>query len=273
MDRAKRLRGALVAGDEVEWERDERGAGVVEEVLPRRNSFGRRAAGQPAREQVVAANLDQVMVVAALAHPGLRDGLLDRVAAAAETCGLPLRIALSKTDLVPEEDARRASATYRALGYPVHEICAPEGRGVPELYAELREQRTLVVGRSGVGKSTLLNAFQPSLGLRMGEVNPVSGRGRQTTAAALLVRLTDGTEIVDSPGFRTFTPWGTDPRSLAQSFRDLREFASRCRFRDCAHGAEPDCAVRAAVEEGRLARSRYESFLKLRDELQQEAWS
>jgi len=270
MDRAKRLRGALVAGDEVEWDTDEQGTPVVEEVLPRRNSFTRRAAGFPPREQVLAANLDEVVVVASLARPGLREGLLDRVTVAAEGAGLPLRIVLAKADLVAADEGERPAALYRAMGYPVHVVSAPAGRGVAELYAALRGRRSLVVGHSGVGKSTLLNAFEPSLGLRVGAVNAVTGRGCQTTTAAVLVRLADGTEVVDTPGFRAFAPWGLDRAGLFHAFRDLRGLAAGCRFRDCAHLAEPDCAVRAGVDRGAATRERFESYRRLVEELEQE---
>jgi ribosome biogenesis GTPase len=269
MDRAKRLRGALVAGDEVEWELDEQGAAVIEEVLPRRNAFARRASGEW-REQVLAANLDEVMVVASLAQPSLREGLLDRLAVAAEAAGLPLRVVFSKADLVSEEEAARPARLYRGLGYAVHVVVAHSGQGVPDLLAAIHGRRGLVVGHSGVGKSTLLNALEPGLGLRIGAVNPVTGRGRQTTAAGVLVRLGDGTEIVDTPGFRSFTPWGVGPAEVLQSFRELHELAAHCRFRDCAHAAEPGCAVVAAVADGRATRERYESYRRLRDELEKE---
>src|SRR5262249_27759512 len=207
MDRSKRLRGALVAGDEVEWDVDAQGTSVVEEILPRRNLFRRRAAGQPPREQVIAANLDRVLLVASLAEPALKEGLLDRVAVAAELAGVPFALCLSKIDLAGEAGAAEGpAARYRALGYPVHVVSARSRTGVDELYGALRGSRTLVIGHSGVGKSTLLNAFEPSLGLRIGAVNPVTGRGRQTTTAALLCRLADGTEIVDTPRFRPFSP-------------------------------------------------------------------
>jgi ribosome biogenesis GTPase / thiamine phosphate phosphatase len=270
MDRAKRLRGALVAGDEVEWDTDEQGTAVIEEVLPRRNLFARRATGFPAREQVVAANLDEVVVVASLARPSLREGLLDRVAVAAEGAGLPLRIVLSKADQVEPEEAARPADLYRAMGYPVHVTSAVAGLGVGELFDAIRGRRSLVVGHSGVGKSTLLNAFEPALGLRVGEVNAVTGRGRQTTTAAVLIRLADGTEVVDTPGFRAFAPYGLDAGELFRAYRDLRDLAGGCRFRDCGHASEPDCAVRAAVLAGRASRERYESYLRLREELQQE---
>ena len=269
MDRAKRLRGAMVAGDEVEWDMDVQDTPVVEEVLPRRNLFRRRAAGQPPREQVLAANLDGVLLVASLAEPALKEGLLDRVAVAAEWCGVPFTICFSKTDL-STSIGEGLAARYTAIGYPVHAVSAVQGSGVAELYAALRGRRTLVIGHSGVGKSTLLNAFEPSLGLRIGAVNPVTGRGRQTTTAALLCRLRDGTEIVDTPGFRAFSPWGVSPDEMISGFPEFRDVALHCRFPRCSHKSEPGCAVIAAVEGGQAARERYESFLRLREELAEE---
>lgn len=274
MDRSKRLRGALVAGDEVEWDVDAQDTAVVEEILPRRNLFRRRAAGQPPREQVLAANLDRVLLVASLAEPSLKEGLLDRVAVAAELDGVPFALCLSKVDLAAEgaadAEAETTAARYRALGYPVHAVSARAGAGVAELYETLRGSRTLVIGHSGVGKSTLLNAFEPSLGLRIGAVNPVTGRGRQTTTAALLCRLKDGTEIVDTPGFRAFSPWGVSPDELIAGFPELAAPATQCRFPRCSHRSEPGCGVLAAVESGGATRERYESFLRLREEMAEE---
>jgi len=270
MDRAKRLRGALVAGDEVEWDTDAQSMPVVEEVLPRRNAFSRRASGHPPREQVLAANLDQVLLVAALAEPALRSGLIDRVAVAAESARVPLRIVFSKVDLVADGEAEGPAAAWRAIGYPVHVVSAKRGHGVPELVRDLTGRRSLVVGHSGVGKSTLLNAIEPSLGLRIGAVNPVTGRGRQTTAAALLCRLADGTEIVDTPGFRAFAPWGVAADELIVGFREFAEASHRCRFSNCGHRSEPGCAVRDLVERGLATLERYEAFLRLREEIEQE---
>jgi ribosome biogenesis GTPase len=269
MDRAKRLRGALVAGDEVEWE-DEAGGPVVEEVLPRRNRFSRRAAGE-SREHVIAANLDEVMVVASLRAPAIRLGLLDRVAIAAAQAGIPLRVVLTKTDLTPAEEVESARSACRALRVETHAVSIPQHAGIEDLFQHLRGRRTLAIGHSGVGKSSLLNAFAPDLGMRIGAVNPVTGKGRHTTTAALLVRLPDGTEIVDTPGFRSFTPYGASIEAVHEAFPDVESHAAGCRFPDCVHGPEPACAVRAAAEAGDLDPERVAAYRRLLEEIREES--
>ena len=268
MDRNKRVRGAVVSGDEVEWEGDD-GSPVVENVLPRKNYFARRAGSGEAREQVVAANLDAVLLVIALAEPPFHPGLLDRVAVAAHHADIPLHVVFTKVDLVPARVVDEAVSFYTGLGYPVHAVSSLESRGVTELRASISERRVLFAGHSGVGKSTLLNALQPSLGLRINEVNPVTGRGRHTTTAALLVRLDDGTEVVDTPGFRSFSPWGMEPDEIAAAFPEMREQLGGCGFRDCAHRSEPKCAIKAAVEAGKVRQQRYDSYVRMYDEAEE----
>jgi ribosome biogenesis GTPase len=220
---------------------------------------------------VIAANLDEVMVVASLRAPALRGGLLDRVAIAAASAGLPLRVVLTKTDLAPAEEIESAHAACRALGFATHAVNVPQRIGIDELYARLRGRRTLAIGHSGVGKSSLLNAFAPALGMRIGAVNPVTGKGRHTTTAALLVRLEDGTEIVDTPGFRSFAPYGAGPEAVRAAFADVEALAGGCRFPDCAHGPEPGCAVSAAVDAGSLEAARVEAYRRLLREVHEEA--
>ncbi len=248
----------------------ERGRVVVEGVEPRRNAFSRRAAGEQPVEQVVAANLDQVVLVASLARPEFRPGLADRVLAQAEHAGLPARLALNKTDLGPPEAARGLLREYAKAGYPCHAVCARTGDGIEALRHALRGRRSLFVGHSGVGKSTLLNALVPGLELLVGRVNEKTGKGRHTTSAAVLVRPEPGLELIDTPGVRSFGLWGVGPRDLEQAYTEFRRWLGRCRFADCRHDAEPGCALRGAVEAGRVSGLRFESFLRLRAELERE---
>ena len=275
MGRRKALGNAVVVGDRVRCEPAGEAAAIVS-VEPRRNAFSRRASGRLPAEQVVAADLDQVLVVAAFADPPFSPGLNDRVLCQAEHAGIPARLVLNKIDLSEATAATRAEAhalleDYRRAGYPVHAVSARAGTGIEELRRVCRGRRSLFVGHSGVGKSRLLNALVPGLELLVGQVNQKTGKGRHTTTAATLVRPEEGFELIDTPGVRAFGLWGIDPRTLEQAWIDFRPFLGDCRFADCAHGAEPGCGLRAAVDSGRIAARRFASFQKLREELEQEA--
>ena len=270
MGRRKALGNAVVVGDlvGVEVERDQ---AVVDEVQVRRNAFSRRAAGEQPIEQVVAANLDQVVLVTSLARPDFSPGLADRVLAQAEHAGIPARLVLNKTDLGTPAEARTLVAEYERAGVPCHAVCATRRAGVDVLRHVLLGRRSLFVGHSGVGKSTLLNALVPGLELLEGAVNEKTGQGRHTTSAAILVRPEPGFELIDTPGVRAFGLWGIGPKDLEQAYTEFRRFLGLCRFTDCRHDKEPGCALRAAVDVGEISRLRYESFVKLRGELEQEA--
>lgn len=263
MDRRKRLRGGVVVGDAVEWEEEGETEGVIEAVLPRQNDFRRRATGREAQEQIVAANLDEVVAVVALADPPLHPAVIDRIALAAHVGGLPLTVVFNKTDLVEPGFGEPHARLYAGLGYRVFQTSAETGAGVEPFAATLCRRRTLFVGHSGVGKSTLLNRLAPDLGTRIGEISAATGRGRHTTTAALLVRLADGSEIVDTPGFRSFAPPAATEEEIIASFPEIAAVGASCRFRDCRHAVEPGCAVRVACERGEIDEARYRSFLKV----------
>jgi len=269
MGRRKALGNAVVVGDRVRVT-TERGQTVVDEVEPRRNVFSRRASGEQPAEQVVAADLDQVVLVASLADPEFRPGLADRVLAQAEHSGIPARLVLNKTDLGTADAAGGLLAAYERAGVPCHAVCALGGEGLGPLRHALLGRRSLFVGHSGVGKSTLLNALVPGLDLLEGQVNEKTGKGRHTTTAAVLVRPESGLELIDTPGVRTFGLWGVGSRDLEQAYVEFRRFLGECKFTDCRHVSEPGCALRAAVEAGHVSRLRFESFLRLREELELE---
>lgn len=269
MGRTKALGNAVVVGDRVtlEWERER---AVVTDVAPRRNAFSRRASGERPLEQVVAANLDQLVLVTSLASPEFSPGFVDRVLAQTEHAGLPARLVINKVDLGADADARRIVDDYALAGYPGHAISAKAGVGLEALRHACRARRSLFVGHSGVGKSTLLNALVPGLELIAGRVNAKTGRGRHTTTAAWLLRVPPDLELIDTPGMRGFGLWGIGARDLDQAYPEFRRFLGRCRFADCRHDREPGCAVRAAVAEGHISQLRLASFLKLREELERQ---
>ena len=267
MDPGARLGNAIVVGDRVTVEED-----AVTSVAPRRNTFQRAAAGAAAsgRLQVTAANLDRVLAVVALRDPPLSEGLVDRFAVTTEWLGLPLGLAFTKADLASPQEIDDARALYGRAGYETFVVAAKEGRGIEDLRRSIAGQRTLLVGHSGVGKSTLLNALVPALELRIGEVNAKTGKGRHTTTAATLLRIDPGpppTEVIDTPGVRAFGLPRVSPMDLARLFPECRDRAP-CRFSDCSHRSEPGCAVRAALEDGAKGPGRYAAYLRLRAELE-----
>ena len=267
MDPGARLGNAIVVGDRVTVEEE-----TVVTVAPRRNVFQRAAAGAAAsgRLQTSAANLDRVLAVVALKDPPLSEGLVDRFAITAEWLSLPFAIAFTKADLVGAAEVSAAQALYARAGYPTFVVAAKAGGGVPGLRQAIDGQRTLLVGHSGVGKSTLLNALIPGLDLKIGEVNAKTGKGRHTTTAATLLRLDPGpppTDVIDTPGVRAFGLPRVQPRDLSRLFPECRGHGL-CRFSDCAHHAEPGCAVTAALAGGGASAARYAAYLKLYAELE-----
>ncbi|MFI5372966.1 MAG: ribosome small subunit-dependent GTPase A [Candidatus Eisenbacteria bacterium] len=273
MGRTKSLGNTVVVGDDVRlaWE----GSGPVahpsiEQVEPRRNTFSRRASGREPLEQLVAVNLDEVIVVAATVDPEFRPGLVDRVFAQCAHSALPARLVMNKIDAGVRAAAAAILADYERAGFGGAMVSAHTGEGVEELRATLHGKRSMFVGHSGVGKSSLLNALEPGFALLVGRVNDKTGKGRHTTTAATLLRPEPDIEWIDTPGVRAFGLWGIEPESLDRAWPDFARFLGHCRFDDCVHVSEPGCAVRAAVQEGAIARRRYDSFLKLREELAQE---
>ena len=262
----KALGNAVVTGDRVhlEWEGER---AVVESIEPRRNVFSRRAAGEREVEQVVAANLDRVLVVASVQRPEFRHGFVDRVLVQCERAGIPAMLVLNKTDLDTRHEAQTILADYTRAGVEGVATCAHTGAGVDVVRAWCQGHRTLFVGHSGVGKSTLLALLLPHEDIARGEVNEVTGKGRHTTTAAVMYRPGDGLEVIDTPGMRAFGLWGVDAAHLVEYYPELRPLVGGCRFNDCRHDREPGCAMRAAVERGDVGERRFASYCKLRDEI------
>lgn len=231
----------------------EKGKGMVEKILPRKNHFIRPAV----------ANVDALVVFAANVNPVTEPFLIDRVAAIAGDQNVPVYLCVNKCDLDPAHDLVRI---YEHAGFPVICTSAETGEGVEALRALLEEKLTAFTGNSGVGKSSILNRLAPELKLETGEVSEKLGRGRHTTRHVELYRLGENTYVADTPGFSSFD---TDQmelilkENLQYAFPDFGSFIGKCRFDDCSHRKEPDCAVRAAVEAGDIEASRYESYLKL----------
>lgn len=256
-------RSPLAAGDRVKLRTFERGDGVVEEILPRRGHLS-RLHGPTGREQVMVANVDQVLVTMSLAEPPPRPRLIDRILVAAGRGRFDAALVFTKADLVEDPGASgEVAQIYRDLGYAVVVASAVTGQGIDEVRSLLRGRVTVLAGQSGVGKSTLLNAIQPGLGIKVAEISRKRGKGRHTTTAATLHPLDGGGWVADTPGVRSFAIAGLAPPDVAIFFRDFEPFIDGCRFPSCTHDHEPDCAVKAAVEERRVHPSRYESYLRI----------
>ena len=239
--------------------------GVVEEVLPRRNRVARwasrRAGGHV--EQVLMANLDQVLAVQSVTQPTPASGFVDRLLAVAGRFGVGGVLCLNKVDLDPAAAADPRWDHYAAAGYRVLRTSAVTGEGVAELRAALRGRVALLLGLSGTGKSSLRNRLQPMLDLRTGAGTGRTGLGRHTTTGTELFPLDGGGYLADSPGMRGFDPHGLEPGEVRGLFPDLVEAAQACRFRTCLHRDEPECGVKAAVARGGIPRWRHEAYLAL----------
>lgn len=261
----------LAVGDHVTVAPDERGSGWrITAIAPRSGVLARREPGGRHGERILAANVDQVLIVFAIRSPEPHRRMIDRFLVIAEANDLRAHLVLNKVDLAEspaEVDA--LAAPYRAAGYPVHTTSAKRGDGLDEMRAELHGRVTAVTGPSGVGKSSLLNALHPALDLRTQEISASVNKGRHTTVGAKLIPLPDGDEgyLVDTPGLREVGMWGLPSESLDQCFPEFRPFLGECRFQDCRHDAEPGCAVRDALGRGAVDADRYDSYRKLRGEL------
>ncbi|PKO11652.1 MAG: ribosome small subunit-dependent GTPase A [Chloroflexi bacterium HGW-Chloroflexi-10] len=266
-----------VVGDRVQVSCNQAEQGVITAILPRENQLSRRAAspkpGGYAGEQVIAANVDQVVPVFAIAQPIPKWNLLDRYLALAESAGLPALICITKSDLIPQldtqerEELQDAIETYRRIGYPVHLTSSENGEGLDNFRQALQGKISVFLGKSGVGKTSLLNAIQPGLGLRVGIVSAFTGKGKHTTTAMQLLPLDDTTHIIDTPGTREFGLWDLDPDELEAFFPEFAPFLGHCKFRaGCKHEEEPGCAVRKAVMEGHIHPRRYQSYIRLKED-------
>lgn len=268
--RIKQERGdsdLVVIGDRVAVAPLADGDAMIESVEPRRTRFSRRQPGPRGvwKEDMIVANLDQVLVVFACADPMPHLRMVDRFLVVAEHNEVEAVVVANKVDLVSLAAARAIFAGYQAIGYPVHYVSAREGIGVEELADRLVGRVSVVTGPSGVGKSTLLNAIQPGLRIETGAMSQAVHKGRHTTTAAELHPLTapGGGYVADTPGLRELGLWQVPTEELAWCFPEMREHLGSCAFNDCRHLTEPRCAVLAAVAAGRISDARYDSFRRL----------
>jgi ribosome biogenesis GTPase len=262
----------VAIGDRVRFVDAGESRGMIVEILPRTSKLSRPAPvpGQRVFEQVIVSNADLIVPVFSAANPTPKWGLLDRYLVSAEAAGLPALIVINKLDLAWKNPALDEELDiYRRIGYPVLRVSAIDGSGIEELKGALQGKLSVFIGKSGVGKTSLLNAIQPGLGLLVKAVsNGEVGKGRHTTTHLEMFDLEFGGALVDTPGMREFGLWNISAEELADLFPEMAEHVGQCKFGlSCHHDREPGCAVRKAVMAGAISPYRYQSYMRLREEL------
>lgn len=256
-------RHVVAAGDRVLFRPAEQAdvrEGIIERIEPRRGSLCRTSRG---RRHIIVTNVDQVLIVASAAEPRIKPNLIDRIIVAADKAGTTPVICINKIDLVDPAELQSLIGVYSQMGYRVLPLSAATGQGVDRLRRQITGRESVVTGQSGVGKSSLLNAVDPTLALKVSTVSQETQKGRHTTTAARLIPLDFGGYVVDTPGIRQFQLWDIIPEEVMGFYRDLRPYVNYCRFPDCTHTHEDDCAVKDAVADGRIDQRRYESYCGL----------
>ena len=265
LKKGKRTGDLIAVGDWVRVSIQENEDAMIEEIEERNSKLSRMAPTPRGEyEQIIIANPDQVILTFSCADPTPKMRMLDRFLIITEAQNIPTVIVANKTDLVGLRNAMKLFGHYPKLGYPLIYTSAKRGKGIQKLRRHLKGKISVFTGPSGAGKSSLLNAIQPGLGLEVREVSQATGKGRHATVVRAMFPLNQGGYVVDTPGLKALALWDIEPEELDGYFIEMAPLVAECQYSDCTHYEEPNCAVRAAVEQGKIHPERYESYLRLR---------
>ena len=268
--KASEITNPVAVGDKVKYEwADDGDSAVITEILPRRNYVIRRSTNLSRQAHIIAANVDRAYLVVSLYFPEVKLPFLDRILVTCELYGIPATIVLSKTDMYREmaaEETARFKAIYEGAGYPVIETSVKTGEGIAEIREACKGRVNLFSGESGVGKSSLIKALDPSLDPKIGAISAAHLQGKHTTSLYEMYPLVSGGYVIDSPGIRGFGLVDVEKEEIARYFPEMLRAAGDCRFTPCTHTHEPGCAVKAAVDAGLIAPERYNSYLGMLEE-------
>ncbi|MFD1771722.1 ribosome small subunit-dependent GTPase A [Sphingobacterium suaedae] len=257
----------VAVGDWVTYEMEpDQHSAVITHLEPRRNYIIRRSVNLSKQTQIIGANLDQAILVVTLASPPTSLGFIDRFLVTAEAYDIPAILVFNKLDLFSDEGLQilqEYSGMYERIGYPCYSVSAQDGTHLEQLRALLKDKTTLVSGHSGVGKSTLINALEPSAALKTGEISDWSDKGKHTTTFAEMIDLSFGGKLIDTPGIRELGVVDIEKGELSHFFPEMRARLNQCRFHNCRHMNEPGCVIVEAVQNGSIEPSRYESYLSI----------
>ena len=259
----------VAVGDLARIELDREGTGVISEILPRKNVFSRKEKGRNRREDVIASNLDRIVIIQSFDNPRLNLRFVDRLSVRARKDGIPMLLCINKRDLAEKGDVTNVMEYYDNAPIDLALVSARTGRGIDDFGQFIAKNTSLFVGYSGVGKTSILNRLYPDLDLRVSEISESTGKGRHTTTNVEMIYAVDGTRIVDTPGLREFGLVDIEPETAGDYFYEFGELAAECAYRPCSHDHEPDCGVKRMVEAGRIHTDRYVSYLNILQSLRE----